>query len=370
MRTKSELFKILLNQPLKFGQAEFDELVNEGRDDVLDFKDIRHLLSEIYDTNEQNLAKVSSEANYGVLGNLNADETEKRNKLFRKRIEKFYQSSPNKKPKSIVAEGDSWFMFPLAVTDIIDWLNEFLDDHAIYSMAYGGDWLTNIVYEGKFIEELSVIRPDFFLISGGGNDLVGGNKLALMVDLSHNLKGQYPERFLKENYNCAEDFITKEFHAFILTLKLQYYLMFRSIRKSNKLREMHIITQGYDHALPRNRLRSFKWNPIQWMVNGILKDGRWLSHPLSIKGIPLAHQDNIIRLMIDKVNEMFIDLASQFDGVHHLDCRGVAKNEDDWFDELHLKSHAYEKVARGYQHLIKQINSGNDIKHLRVVDLT
>ena len=80
----------------------------------------------------------------------------------------------------ILAEGDSWFQFPICVKDIIDWLIKE-DNFAVYCIAAGGDWIANIIYEEKYIEELSVHALDVFLMSGGGNDMVGGNKLAVMV---------------------------------------------------------------------------------------------------------------------------------------------------------------------------------------------
>ena len=34
----------------------------------------------------------------------------------------------------------------------------------------------------EYVEELSLLHPDVFLISGGGNDLVGSKRLAAIVD--------------------------------------------------------------------------------------------------------------------------------------------------------------------------------------------
>jgi hypothetical protein len=58
--------------------------------------------------------------------------------------------------------------------------------------------------------------------------------------------------------------------------------------------------------------------------------------------------------MIDEVNEMFIGLArrKEFPQLYHIDCREVAQNKDDWFDELHLKSDAFKIVASAYSGFI------------------
>jgi len=83
-------------------------------------------------------------------------------------------------------ENLKWFQFPRVylnidpVKDIVDWLIEDTK-YAVKSLAAGSDWLSNIFYTGEYVEELPKISPDVFLISGGGNDLVGNNRLSIMV---------------------------------------------------------------------------------------------------------------------------------------------------------------------------------------------
>ncbi len=77
--------------------------------------------------------------------------------------------------------------------------------------------------------------------------------------------------------------------------------------------------------------------------------------------------------MIYEFNEMLIQLANfkRLRNVFHIDCRGHAK-EDDWFDELHLKSDAFKKVANAFKYCITQnIGMENDPteKVYRVNDL-
>ena len=94
----------------------------------------------------------------------------------------------------IVIEGDSWFEHPI-IKDTFDWLSEKLQGkYALYSLAHGGDWLMNIIRDGKYISELPIIKPEVLLLSGGGNDLVDYNRLSLMVD-SNPVRKYYSRRF-------------------------------------------------------------------------------------------------------------------------------------------------------------------------------
>lgn len=88
----------------------------------------------------------------------------------------------------IVAEGDSWFDYPLK-KDIIDYLIE--KGYGIKKFSKAGDSLENMVYgseykkEGDRVTHLGPIslqktlnaikkyKPNFVLFSGGGNDIVG-----------------------------------------------------------------------------------------------------------------------------------------------------------------------------------------------------
>ena len=94
----------------------------------------------------------------------------------RKRRNQFYNQNILRFPERIriVSEGDSWFQHPL-VMDIIDHLHRIYN---IYCVAAAGDTLRNYFSREKsngeyFIDALDEKKPSFFLISGGGNDILG-----------------------------------------------------------------------------------------------------------------------------------------------------------------------------------------------------
>lgn len=84
-----------------------------------------------------------------------------------------------KQTPKIVIEGDSWYEHIL-IRDIVDWLIH-LSKFRIYTLAYGGDWLANYIKEGKYLKKLLKEKPDVFLLSGGGNDLVGDSRIKDLV---------------------------------------------------------------------------------------------------------------------------------------------------------------------------------------------
>ncbi len=106
---------------------------------------------------DQNAIANESEAAKGLLGRFNRKEQKRRKARYLKKISRGFRADPEN--IVILAEGDSWFQYPRLfgllepVKDIVDWL---IEDklYAVYSLAYGGDWLSNIFYLGEYIEIL------------------------------------------------------------------------------------------------------------------------------------------------------------------------------------------------------------------------
>ena len=363
---------LLLSDPLKFESLKGIEfLIKKG----ISFENLRHLIKRIYDINEKQLIEFSS-ANTGFVGFLNRKSTKYRKCKFKRRID--HQKEGEEYIK-IYAEGDSWFQFPVFLRDIIDYLNT-KDNFIIYPDAYGGDWITNILYEQQYVSALSTYSPEIFLISGGGNDLVGSHRLACMVanpsdykkkySTSEEIKSNYLNEEQKNMIILAQEYLNKEFYAMINLFKLQYTLMFdRLYRKESTKKNIISIIQGYDYALPTPKRRFSLRYPLQPLLNIILDSGDWLYTPLMAKGIlDKKKQKAIIFTLIYEYNEILKSIAEKYENVYHVDNRGVATKFCHWFDELHLKNKFYKKIANAYELIIR--NYGNPIlpKSFRTVD--
>ncbi len=354
--TKADLLDKLIDNPLQFSEEDFEALITDA---TLTFTDIRHGVLRIFDINERIFQEESDANNV-----LNRKTFKKRETRF---YEKFRKGSQRANGKVIVAEGDSWFQFPVFIKDIIDHLNDN-PKYSIYSLAYGGDWLTNIIYDGRYVEKLSVFNPDAFLVSGGGNDLVGSDRIGIMINSKCNCPlrhqdlneldtviyqsyGQIPFTVAtgedKKIFLDVQKYIRPSFYSFLHIMKLQYSLMFHGIHK--KFPDMKIITQAYDYAIPSPDYHG-GWFSIQHWVNKLLGTGRWMYIPMTINGFTdRTIQKNIIRYMIFHFNLMFARIANTSKNVFHIDCRGVAERPDHWYDELHLKSARFKVIANAYE---------------------
>lgn len=349
--------------------------------DEINADDLSFIIQKIYDLNETYIFKLA--ALEKVLDRLNNIKNAQRNKLFFKKIRKGFRDLNNKKNITVLAEGDSWFNYPIILTDIIDRIS-MEKDLAVYSIASGGDWFLNMLTARQYVEELSISHPDWFLISGGGNDLVGARRLATMLqprgDSQEYSKSQWARRLielaekkhvpLKDDFFEGLKFLSKDFFAMLMFFHLQYYFLLNGILRGggkgeSKFEGIKIITQGYDYPLPSFK-KSFGLNPITWyipFVRKFLGHGGWLKMPLQIRGIiDNEKQQQVMYAMIYLFNEMMIEMGTLFNAgrsparVFHIDSReSVGKNG--WADELHPRPAHFIKTGKTFVECIKQIKN-------------
>jgi hypothetical protein len=218
------------------------------------------------------------------------------------------------------------------------------------------------------------LQPEVFLISGGGNDLVGGSRLASMVRADFQNEPEslfkmkkrlrtirsenvYPRTSLDlDKYRQGMQFIKAEFFDFMNICFLQYFIFFQNlIQNSVDYKNTLFISQGYDFAIPS--LKKWRgWNPVTALVNFFNKSGKWLYTPLALAKIQEDEdKEAVLYSMIYEFNEMLSQLArcNNFPNLFHIDSRGLAKYED-WYDELHLKSSSFEKVSLTFRKCISE----------------
>ena len=249
-----------------------------------------------------------SHADDGMLGFLNKRSRRRRQRKYEKKIRRGFNGI------RIVSEGDSWFQYPVFLKDIIDNLNDN-DAFAIYSLGYGGDWLSNIYREQEYIRALRDKQPSVFLFSGGGNDFAGKNRMATMVHSYQ--EGRSPKDYLNEESNLFFD-----------DIKSLYSKIFETL--TSEFPSLKIIFHGYDYAVPHN--------------------GIWLGKPLSSRGIENHDlQKDIVKVFMDKFNDLQIELASNYENVHHIDLRGTVIETNGWHDELHPNNHYFEKISEKFE---------------------
>ncbi|MBF9251727.1 hypothetical protein I2I11_00310 [Pontibacter sp. 172403-2] len=253
----------------------------------------------------------------------------------------------------LVAEGDSWFAYPL-VQDIIDHLRQM--GYAIKNHSKSGDTLENMVYGTGFsiadrvhrainygpislIETLRSVKnlqPRFVLLSAGGNDVVGPE---LTQYLNHKRSGLPLFR---------ESFFRGSIDGYIRSAIITFMEKVWSVDP-----HIHIIMHGYDYAIP---------NGTQYEFAGISFAGPWVLPAFAREAITdRAEQDQIIRQLVDIFNELLISLDNSHPNFHHIDLRGMFPDEAQWHNEIHLKSEEYAQVAALFHKKIVEILNYNPV---------
>ncbi|MEL6864721.1 MAG: SGNH/GDSL hydrolase family protein [Bacteroidota bacterium] len=256
-----------------------------------------------------------TKADKGFLGTLNKRSRRKRQRQYRKKIGK-----RNFSGIKIVSEGDSWFQYPIFLKDIIDNLSK-KDEMAICSLGYGGDWLSNMFHEMEYLRAIRKEKPQVFLISGGGNDLLGDNRLKQLV---------HPY----DSSLDASDYLHEVAQQRLQELKDLFEGIFLNLQ--TEFPKLQVICHGYDYAIP--------------------KKNRWLGKPLREKGIKKRKlQRQIIRELMDRFNDNLRSLSHRFDQVHYVDLRGTLRSGRSWKDELHPRNAGFRKLAAKIEKKIKEV---------------
>ncbi|RCR71546.1 caspase family protein [Larkinella punicea] len=223
----------------------------------------------------------------------------------------------------LVSEGDSWFQHPL-VTDTIDHLSRAF---AIYCVAAAGDTLRNYQKTGEYLDAIDEQNPAFFLISGGGNDILGDQFRTFLKanpDMSEP-PGQNPRRFLNDKVFAELDALRDLYKAMFGHLK---------IYKPN----LQILVHGYDYVIP-----------LQVTNKG------WLGRYMIEIGIN-RQEDRFatIQFILDEFNSRIKTVAEAFENVSYLDLRKTVR-PDQWYDEIHPNSDGYQQVAMKFMERINVV---------------
>lgn len=270
-----------------------------------------------------------------LLGAANTWARFQRNRNFRRRLERFYHRP------LMVSEGDSWFQHP-SIMEIIDHLSLHYN---IFSRGAAGDEMRNYLMSGEYLDAFTELQPvvaevaaklglpaknpAFFLISGGGNDILGDQFKDFLVSFEEVAKatpGEQPERFLNQRLQDELDAIMALYRQVFQRLKVEQP-------------GVRIITHGYDYVIPK----------------GVYEGGiSWLGQPMTAQGIT-APEDRqaVVNYLIDAFNERLMTVGADFQQVTHVDLRGAVKPYQ-WADEIHPDQEGYQNIALRFSAVIDQ----------------
>lgn len=259
----------------------------------------------------------STQANLGM-GLLNAIYRSRRRKRFESEM-----MSDSRKP-ILLAEGDSWFEYPIWLDDTIDNLSKH---YSIFCLSAAGDELQGMIAEAEYkdyLEELinqRGLKVEGILLSGGGNDIVGKT-------FYHMLHDYEPGAIVDDLVNKAA--FKKKFNE----IHRYYTQVIEFI--SETYPDIPVFIHSYDHANPLPD-QGYSLPPL---------DG-WLGKWLRKRGIlDQSLQRGVVRQLIDGFCDHQQKLASEFPSVTFIDCRGLVG--DQWHDELHPNNKGFEIVANKF----------------------
>jgi len=217
----------------------------------------------------------------------------------------------------LVAEGDSWFTYPWL--DVVGALN---DTYAISHLGAAGDTLIQMVSQDEYLDEVRRTGARILLLSGGGNDALGGG------DLKKHLRPFDPALTPAQHVNGS-------FNGLVDGAIRQFDQIFRRVARDAP--DVTAICHGYDYAIPAK--------------------GKWLGKPMAALGItdPKLQRD-ITRELIDRFTLAMSRLAARYPHVVFLDNRKTL-SADDWADELHPNPDGFRKVANLFEVAISNATS-------------
>lgn len=236
-----------------------------------------------------------------------------------------------KKFTRVVAEGDSWFCYPMW-RSMMDYVSQS-DLFALVRRGESGRHLRQIATDRKYLAAVQTEKPLAVLISGSGNDFVnhdfvtgddGNGRLFRIYS-----PGATPSDLIDEaKWQSKLDELADYFDDIV-----------------KQVDGLPVITHGYDYIKVSGR-------PA--LYDGIKVGGPWIKPTLDDPcHVPVELHADIARLMIDSLNDMMASVAQTHPTFVHVDLRGRVQ-PDDWANEIHPYKQGFEVLADGYLKQVKK----------------
>jgi len=214
--------------------------------------------------------------------------------------------------KKVVAEGDSWMNLPwiLGWKSIGDSLKA-RNNYKVRNIGKWGDTIEEMVSKKEYMDVIHDKKPDFFVFSGGGNDLqdklkVGGVIKAYDPDLS------------------TSDYVTPDGMDAIEKIKEQFRELLEEVNST--FPNVKIFTHSYDYPRP------------------LLKEGKYLGSFLRDRNIPDELMSPILNDVIHRLDTAIKEVVGRYESAHHVNCLGATKNFL-WRNDFHPKNDGFDKLA-------------------------
>ena len=236
------------------------------------------------------------------------------------------KSSAFRGKKLIVAEGDSWFNLPpyspyYAIGDRI-YENGRFD---IENSAYWGHTLEKVLEDKEYMTVIDKERPDFFLLSAGGNDL----QIALADKDKKYIYDHDPKR-------PTDEYLTPAGTQGLIQIQTQYQKLLDMV--SHAFPKLPILCHGYDCPPPEK----------------LPGNGQWLGQHLKKNHkIPDSLMVPIVASVLKKLNIVIAQVTASVKMARHLDLQGKSGPQM-WKDDMHPGNPGFLKLTTIFEDNMNQ----------------
>lgn len=235
-------------------------------------------------------------------------------------------------PKTIFAEGDSWFNYPLGCA-LVDQLQDLVHT-PIANFAWPGAETRQLLalHEREEIEKRFSDGPergrkwDVLLFSGGGDDIVGDQMVLFLSRGAYD--PQHPERVLNGRFDHVLDLVMGAY---------QDLIDLRDRLSPSTL----IVTHVYDYPWATNK-------GVCWL-------GPWLRPSLDYAQVPRGDaQHNVMIAMLDRFEARLQRVANGTRNFVLVPTHYTLSSASEWANELHPKDPGFLALARKFQTVLQQ----------------
>jgi lysophospholipase L1-like esterase len=218
--------------------------------------------------------------------------------------------------KRVVAEGDSWFNLPIIIRPqaIADRLKS---NHvvAVKNIARWGDRLAEMLEKKEYLVEIARFNPDWFTMSGGGNDI--------QISLAN---GEYVLPY--DANRPIDQCLSSTAVALLAEIAEGYRTLLNEIAMN--FPTLPSLCYAYDYPRPT------------------LKEGRYIGQYLKKMKYPQTTWNAVVKVIIDRLTESIEPVVASFPNAHFLDCRGTTSTHP-FFDDMHPGTDGFKALASRFE---------------------
>ncbi|PVB59863.1 hypothetical protein [Labrenzia sp. 011] len=231
-------------------------------------------------------------------------------------------------PVSICAGGDAWVNVLIEVSRFLGYNKTFFDVLEGYyetaSTAWPSITFDEVVKRKPFRLHVDSGRFDYFVFSGGGNEILGCGVLQkLLKDRGAGNGSRKPEDYLMPD----------RLDAILSKLKDGYLDIAQYVQNTSPGTQM--LVHGYDYPVAR-------------------ADGPWLGRPFVRRSFDMGADReliaDILAHIIDRFYEVLEEISEKHANVTVVDIRNTVRGR--WTDEMHPELEASKDIAAFYRNVI------------------